>query len=69
MIFTDDEKRLLFLYYSGNLIDTAHVVRYALNDITDPGERAAAESLLRKIKGADEAAADELGLESESVYG
>ena len=52
MIFTDEEKRLLRLYYSGTLTDTAHVVGCALEDITDPGERAAAESLLRKIKGA-----------------
>jgi hypothetical protein len=50
MTFTTVERRLLILYYSGSLDETASVVHDALNDTTDPGERAAAESLLRKLE-------------------
>ena len=50
MIFTADEKRLLNLYYSGSAAETADIVRDALNDITDPEERGAAQGLLRKLE-------------------
>jgi len=62
MTFTTEERRLLFLYHSGSAFDTAAVVRDALNDITDPDERAAAESLLQKLEGMSEAAFDVLDM-------
>jgi hypothetical protein len=50
MTFTIEERRLLMLYCSGSLAETVAVVLDALNDITDPEERAAAETLLRKLE-------------------
>jgi len=62
MMFTTEERRLLFLYHSGSASDTAAVVLDALNDITDPDERTAAESLLQKLEGMGEAAFDILDM-------
>ena len=62
MTFTTEERRLLFLYRSGSASDTAAVVLDALNDITDPDERTAAESLLQKLEGMGEAAFDILDM-------
>ena len=49
MTFTAEERRLLLLYYSDSVADTAAIVQEALADITDPDERAVARSLLRKL--------------------
>jgi len=68
MTFTHDERRMLILYHSGSLIDTADTLRLALLDITDPDERAATAGALRKLGGLDEAAFGSLGLESEGLY-
>jgi hypothetical protein len=58
MTFTAEEKRLLHLYYSGSASETAAVVQDALTDITDPEERAAAGSLLRKLESMSGTALD-----------
>jgi hypothetical protein len=56
MIFTVEEKCLLNLYRFGSAGETASVVRDALNDITDPNERAAALNLLLKLKSMSDTA-------------
>jgi predicted proteasome-type protease len=55
MIFTTEEKRLLILYHSGSLADTAAVVMDALNDMTERDECIAAMSVLRKLSDMSEA--------------
>jgi hypothetical protein len=62
MIFTSEEWRLFFLYCSGSATDTAAVVRDAMDDITDPDERAAAYGLLRKLEGMSGTAFDLLDM-------
>ena len=69
MTFTNDERRLLVLYHSGSLADTADTFRLALRDAADPDERAVVTSVLRKLDGMDETAFDGLGIESERLYG
>ena len=64
MTFTHDERRLLILYHSDTLDDTADTLRLAMRDITDPDERAAADGALRKLCGLDEASFQGLILES-----
>ena len=68
MTFTHDERRLLLLYHSGSLVDTADTLRLALLDITDPDERAAANGTLRKLGQIDEASFQGLIVESEGSY-
>ena len=51
MIFNAEERRLFILFYSGSVLSTVAVLRDALTDITDPDDRAAAGSLLRKLEG------------------
>ena len=51
MMFTSQERQLLHLYLVGSVDETAAVLRDALNDITERDERAAAESVLRKLEG------------------
>jgi hypothetical protein len=62
MTFTTEERRLLMLYCSVSLAETVAVVLDALNDITDPEESAAAESLLRKLEGMSGTAFDFLDM-------
>ena len=50
MTFTNEERRLLILYHSGSINETADIVRDALNDIIDSDERVAAEGVLRKLE-------------------
>ena len=64
MTFTDDEKRLLYLYYSGSVAEAADNIRDALADITDPDERSTALELLRKLEGMSETEFDCLDPES-----
>jgi len=54
MIFTAEERQLLMLYYYSSAVETVEIIRDALNDITDPAERIAAFSLLRKLDGVNE---------------
>ena len=58
MIFTKEERRLLTLYYSGSIAETAGTLRLALRDMNDSDERAVVYSILRKIEGAVDSAAD-----------
>jgi hypothetical protein len=62
MTFTTEERRLLMLYRSASLAETVAVVLDALNDITDPEESAAAESLLRKLESMSGTAFDLLDM-------
>ena len=64
MTFTNEERRLLILYHSGSVIETADIVRDALNDITDSDERTAAEGLLWKLENMNDA--EFAGLDPES---
>jgi hypothetical protein len=68
MTFTHDERRLLILYYSGSLADTADTLRLALPDITDPDERGTAAGALRKLEYIDDAPFQDFILESEGSY-
>ena len=62
MTFTCDERRLLILYHSGSLADTADTLHLALLDTTDPDERAATAGVLRKLNDMDEVAFDLLDM-------
>jgi len=68
MTLTNDERRLLIICCSGSLDETADSLRLVLCDTTDPDERAAAESVLRKLGGMGESAFKVFILESEGVY-
>jgi len=50
MTFTNEERRLLSLYYSGSVADTVGTLFHALRDITDRNERDAVHSILSKIE-------------------
>jgi len=64
MTFTNEERRLLILYHSGSIDETADIVRDALNDITDSDERTAAEGLLQKLENMSVTEFDSLDPES-----
>ena len=68
MIFTNDERRLIILYYSGSAAETIAIVREALDDITDPDERRAAGSLLSKLEGMSHAELDNLAADWGCCY-
>jgi hypothetical protein len=68
MTFTAEEKRLLHLYCSGSASETAAVVQDALNDITDPEERAVAGNLLWKLEGMSGTALDSF-FDMGDIYG
>ena len=67
-LFTNTERRLLVLFYSGDVIDTYNILRFALPDITDPEERTAAKCLLSKLLDMDEAVLADIILGSEGSY-
>lgn len=62
MTFTDEEMRLLRLYFAGSAAETAAVILDALGDMTDPDERVAAKSLLRKLDSMGDIAFDLLDM-------
>jgi len=68
MTFTNDERRLLLLYQSGSVADTADTLRDALLDTNDADERKVIAGILRKLDGMDEAEFDSYVLESEGLY-
>jgi len=57
MMFTQEERRLLVLYYSGSVTDTVDTLRYALRTNYDPHERNVIFGILRKVKEAGTEAA------------
>ena len=72
MIFTDAERRLLLIFYSGDAEDTVGSLRstlhQALSDIFEPADRAVAESLISKLSNMDELVGIDAILESEGLY-
>jgi len=66
--FTCDERRMLILYHSGSLDKTVDTLRLALQDITDPDERASATNALRKLDEMDEASFQGLIFDCEGLY-
>ena len=68
IIFTDSERRLLLLFYSGTAANTIDTLRQALSDMFDPEDRAAAESLISKLSGFDEAIIADVISESEGIF-
>jgi hypothetical protein len=68
MIFTTEERRLLNIYHSGSVRDTVSVVLDALPDITEPDERIAALSILRKLIFMSEDEYSGIAPESEECY-
>ena len=56
MIFTQEERRLLILYYSGSVTDTADTLRLARRHSYDLRERDVIDGILRKIGGGDDEA-------------
>jgi len=67
MTFTNTEKRLLFLYYSGSVVETTTIVREALADNTDPDENMAAGSLLFKLEVMSDAEFNSLDFDLEGA--
>jgi galactokinase/mevalonate kinase-like predicted kinase len=68
MTFTSEEKRLLILYHSGSVRDTAAVIMDALNDITDRDERAAALGVFRKLGAMSAAEFEAVDPERGAIY-
>ena len=64
-LFTNAERRLLLLFYSGNATDTADILCQALPDIHDSDERTAAAGLIVKLGNIDETALADFIMESE----
>ena len=58
MIFTQEERRLLILYYSGSVADTADTLRLARRHSYDPRDRTLIDGILRKVEEAGDAAVD-----------
>jgi hypothetical protein len=67
-MFTNTERRLLLLFYSGFVTDTIDALHQALLDIYDQDERQAAEGLIAKLGGMNDAALTDFILESEGSY-
>ena len=67
-IFTYEERRLLALFYMGDVLDTYNILRFALPDMTDPDDRTAAKGLISKLLDIDEATLADIVLESEGSY-
>jgi len=67
-VFTDAERRLLFLFYADIVADTIDTLHQALDDIFDPEDRAAAKSLISKLDGMDRTSGIDAILESEGLY-
>ena len=67
-LFTNAERRLLLLFYSGDATDTAEILCQALPDIHDCDERAAAAGLIVKLSDIDEAALADFISESEGNH-
>ena len=68
MTFTNDERRMLILYFSGSIADTTDTLRLALRDISDSDERVAVVSVLRKLDSIDYSVVESLVAESEGSY-
>ena len=68
IFFTNAERRLLLLFYSGNVSDTADTLREALADIYDSDERAAVAELIVKLRDMNEDALSDFIFESEEHH-
>jgi hypothetical protein len=66
--FTNAERRLLLLFYFGNVSDTAEILCQSLPDIYDSNERTVATRLIVKLFGVNETALSDYFLESEGEY-
>jgi hypothetical protein len=69
MTLTNDERRLIHLYYSDSVAGTAGTMRFALQYITDPVEHAAVRGLITKLDSMGEEGLEGIGLESGELYG
>ena len=70
MTFTQEERRLLILYYSGSVADTADTLCFARRHSYDPRERDVIDGILRKVGGEDDGALFQGVIpESEGLHG
>ena len=67
-VFTYAERRLLALFYLGDVLETYNILRFALSDMTDLDDRAAAKGLISKLLNVDESTIANILLESEESY-